>query len=178
MKPRIVWRRFRRRFILKLHWTRYTMRRLFVWAAFIPWLAFASVAAGSERGFSRSALAGVWEPVAFESALPRRPRDPARKENCKYCFSADTAYPCLSADSAGDSADGGGPYFLVDGDILVVRTGVPGGIWTYQIVSLTRDKLVWQEGSLRVILRRIAKVWKPNRAPRIRCRDIPIAYHR
>ncbi len=157
---------------------RYTMRTRFAWVTLMLTLALAAASSAAERGFTRAALVGVWEPIAFENLAPRGAQDPATKPNSKFCFSADTAYPSLGADQRGDGADGGGPYFLVDGDILVIRTGVPGGIWTYVIVSITSDRLVLQESLLRVTFRRVAKTWDPARAPRVPPKNIPVTYAR
>ena len=76
---------------------------------------------------SKASLQGVWEVVSCD-ALYHTPSDAKSMANYKYCFNSKTAYPRLSPDSASDSADGGGDYYIVGGNILVIRTGVPGGL--------------------------------------------------
>jgi len=130
----------------------------------------------TERAIARSSLVGVWEVIAFESPFTRSASSPKSRPNYKYCFSLDQAYRELSPDSAGDSADGGGEYYIAGGNILVIRTGAPEGLYAYNIDSVSNDKLIWYEGSLRVTLRRIAKVWRPSHAPKVRPKDIRIRY--
>ena len=130
----------------------------------------------AEHTFARSALLGVWEVVACESLVPRQAGSPATTPNFKHCFSAHEAYPDLSPDAANDSADGSGDYYLVGGDILVIRTGVPGGLYAFQLDSVSPKQIVWQQGSLRVTLRRVADTWDGRRAPMLRPRNIPISY--
>ena len=131
---------------------------------------------GETKTISPSDLVGVWEVVAYRDLAPRKNGSADKKPNFKYCFDLEHAYPQLSPDAKNDSADGGGDYHITGGNILVIRTGVPGGIWTYEIESVAPDKLVWREGSLQTTLRRIAKNWNSERsvAPVIRRREIPL----
>lgn len=119
----------------------------------------------------KSDLYGVWEVVSC-SALNPIPGDAKSTLNYKYCFNRETAYPRLSPDTASDSADGGGEFYLVGDDILVIRTGVPGGMEAYTI-ELSDDKLILFDPPYRTTLRRIAKSWD-GKAPIIKPRDIPI----
>ena len=148
--------------------------RLLVTAILLLVLARSVVAA--EHTFARSALLGVWEVVACESLSPRQAGSAATAANSKYCFSAREAYPDLSADAANDSADGSGDYYLVGGDILVIRTGVPGGLYAFQLVSVSPKQIVWQQGSSRVTLWRVADAWDGRHAPKLRPRNVPVSY--
>lgn len=133
-----------------------------------------AVAAG--HGFTRSALVGVWEVIASESSIPRQMGSPATMPNSKYCFSSDEAYPDLAADSINDSADGGGSYDLVGDDVLIIHTGVPGAIYSFQLTSVSKDQIVWHQNTLRVTLRRIADKWDGSHAPKLPRKDIRISY--
>lgn len=133
-------------------------------------------AVATELGFARSALVGVWEVVSCESLVRRGPGSPATTPNSKYCFNAHAAYPDLAADAANDSADGGGDYELVGGDVLVIRTGVPEGIYRFRLVSISTEQIVWQQDQLRVTLRRVAGTWDGGHAPTLRPRNIRISY--
>jgi hypothetical protein len=131
-----------------------------------------SVGAGSRTArIKESDLHGVWEVVSCRAINPS-PRVAKSTLNYKYCFNSETAYPRLSPDSASDSADGGGEYHLVGDDILVIRTGVPGGMEAYEI-QLSDDKLILFDPNYRTTLRRIAKTWD-GKAPIIKPRDILI----
>ena len=149
--------------------------RLF--SAVVVLLLACSPAGAAERPFARSALLGVWEMVAYESLAPRQVGSPASTPNAKFCFGPREAYPDLAADAANDSADGGGEWWLVGGDILVIRTGVPvGGILAIQLVSVSPEQIVWHRGALRVTLRRVARAWDGRRAPRLGRRSVPVIY--
>ena len=139
-------------------------------------LAFPRPAAAAEHSFARSALVGVWEVVACEGLFPRQASSPATTPNSKYCFGPREAYPELPADAADDSADGSGDYYVVGGDILVIRTGVPGGLHAFQLESVGPKQIVWQQGNLRVTLRRIARIWDGRHAPKLRPQNIRISY--
>lgn len=142
-----------------------------LWVAALP-----EVSSGAEdASVLRPGLTGVWEVTAMESAIPRNSCSPETVPNWKYCFSRDTAYPELAPESVDDSADGGGPYYLVGGNILVIRTGAPGGIFAFGISSLHGYQLIWQERSVTTTLRRIAKNWT-GKAPKIKPRRITIQY--
>jgi hypothetical protein len=131
---------------------------------------------GQKKAISPSDLVGVWEVVAYRDLVLRKSGKADKKPNFKYCFDLKHAYPELSPDAKNDSADGGGDYHITGENTLVIRTGVPGGIWTYEIESVAPDKLVWRNGSLQTTLRRIAKKWNSERpiAPMIRRKEIPV----
>lgn len=141
----------------------------------IALVAIASFAVAAEPPYSRSALFGVWEVVACKSDLPRQPGQPVRIPNYKYCFNASEAYPELSPDEVTDSADGSGEYWLVGGNVLVLRTGVPGGVHAYAIVSISRKQIIWFDKGFSVTLRRVARTWSRH-APKLQRRDVPISY--
>ena len=126
--------------------------------------------------FTPSSLQGVWEVVACESLSPRRTGNPDTTPNFKYCFGSGIAYPELSADASDDSADGGGDYYIAGKNILVIRTGVPGGLYSFLLDSANAEQLVWHNGVLRVTLRRVACTWDGCHAPKLQSRNIPIVY--
>lgn len=128
------------------------------------------------KEIARSSLIGVWEITSCVSLRSKTQGDTPSITNSKFCFNASEAYPDLSPEVAGDSADGLGSYFIVDGDIVLIRTGVPDGIRIYVIDSVTKDQIVWRDGPLVVTLRRIAKSWVESRAPKIKPKRIPITY--
>jgi len=130
-----------------------------------------TLAAPQTPQITKSSLQGVWEVVSCY-ALHHLPGDAKSMANFKYCFNSETAYPGLSPDSASDSADGGGDYYIVGGNIMVIRTGVPGGIYAYN-VEVLNDKLILSDERFQTTLRRIAKSWD-GKAPIIRPREIPI----
>jgi hypothetical protein len=130
----------------------------------------------TSTAFAPSSLLGIWEVVACESIFPHRAGSPASIPNDKYCFGSHKAYPELPADASNDSEDGSGHYYVVGKDILVIRTGVPGGLYSLQLASVNPEQIVWHRGELRVTLRRIARFWDGCNAPKLRSRDVPISY--
>ena len=132
--------------------------------------------AAAQPAFARSALLGVWVVVACESFSPHRAGSPATVPNCKFCFGTKEAYPDLPADEVNDSADGSGDYYVVGGDILVIRTGVPGGLFAFQLVTVGAEQIVWHRGEWRVTLRRIARTWDGIHTPKLRPRNLPVSY--
>lgn len=130
------------------------------------------------QGFSRPALVGVWEVVGCESLVPRGEGSPASIPNSKYCFNSTAAYPDLAPDSVGDSADGGGEWSLSGSETMVIRTGVPGGVHSFQLISISSDQLVWHVDGRHVTLRRVARDWDGSHAPKLLPKEIAISYPR
>lgn len=128
---------------------------------------------------TKSSLYGVWEVISCSStdyipSVDKLANHSKSTLNYKYCFNEQTAYPGLPPDSEYDSADGGGEYYIVGDNIMVIRTGVPNDIRAYS-VEISNDRLILTDSRFRTTFRRIAKSWN-GKAPIIKPKEIPIKF--